>query len=99
MNTPTTIALLKLTVNNHPGVLAHVCGLFARRAQQREFLRGGRTADTLSHYFHPQKSNSQINGSVPVCTVERARRMTCRPRLLVCKHWVNFYLQSLPLRV
>ena len=32
----TTIALLKLTVNNHPGVLAHVCGLFARRAYNLE---------------------------------------------------------------
>ncbi|MCP4334411.1 MAG: ACT domain-containing protein [Gammaproteobacteria bacterium] len=31
-----TISLLKLTVNNHPGVLAHVCGLFARRAYNLE---------------------------------------------------------------
>jgi len=23
---------LRLTVNNHPGVMTHVCGLFARRA-------------------------------------------------------------------
>ena len=23
---------LRLTVNNHPGVMSHVCGLFARRA-------------------------------------------------------------------
>jgi acetolactate synthase-1/3 small subunit len=33
---PKTISLLKLTVNNHPGVLAHVCGLFARRAYNLE---------------------------------------------------------------
>jgi len=33
---PATISLLKLTVNNHPGVLAHVCGLFARRAYNLE---------------------------------------------------------------
>ena len=33
---PNTISLLKLTVNNHPGVLAHVCGLFARRAYNLE---------------------------------------------------------------
>ncbi len=31
-----TISLLKLTVNNHPGVLAHVCCLFARRAYNLE---------------------------------------------------------------
>ena len=28
--------LLKLTVNNHPGVLSHVCGLFARRSYNLE---------------------------------------------------------------
>jgi len=33
---PKSISLLKLTVNNHPGVLAHVCGLFARRAYNLE---------------------------------------------------------------
>ncbi len=30
------LSLLKLTVNNHPGVLSHVCGLFARRAYNLE---------------------------------------------------------------
>jgi acetolactate synthase I/III small subunit len=25
-------AMLELTVNNHPGVMAHICGLFSRRA-------------------------------------------------------------------
>lgn len=29
-------AILKLTVKNHPGVLSHVCGLFARRAYNLE---------------------------------------------------------------
>ena len=29
-------AILKLTVNNHPGVMSHVCGLFARRAYNLE---------------------------------------------------------------
>lgn len=28
--------VLKLTVNNHPGVMSHVCGLFARRAYNLE---------------------------------------------------------------
>lgn len=27
-----TLTALHLTVNNHPGVMSHVCGLFARRA-------------------------------------------------------------------
>ncbi len=26
------LTALKLTVNNHPGVMTHICGLFARRA-------------------------------------------------------------------
>ena len=30
------MALLKLTVNNHPGVLSHICGLFARRSYNLE---------------------------------------------------------------
>ena len=29
-------AILRLTVRNHPGVLSHVCGLFARRAYNLE---------------------------------------------------------------
>lgn len=29
-------AILKLTVHNHPGVMSHVCGLFARRAYNLE---------------------------------------------------------------
>ena len=36
----TTIAnnlvTIRLTVNNHPGVMSHVCGLFARRAYNLE---------------------------------------------------------------
>lgn len=32
----TKTAILKLTVNNHPGVMSHVCGLFARRAYNLE---------------------------------------------------------------
>ncbi len=34
--TVTDPAILKLTVNNHPGVLSHVAGLFARRAYNLE---------------------------------------------------------------
>jgi len=34
--TSKSLTLLKLTVNNHPGVLSHVCGLFARRAYNLE---------------------------------------------------------------
>nr|WP_281172051.1 acetolactate synthase small subunit [Nitratidesulfovibrio termitidis] len=29
---PRPLVALRLTVNNHPGVMSHVCGLFARRA-------------------------------------------------------------------
>lgn len=38
--TPETVAgpraVLELTVNNHPGVMSHVCGLFSRRAYNVE---------------------------------------------------------------
>lgn len=30
------IAVLELTVNNHPGVMSHICGLFSRRAYNVE---------------------------------------------------------------
>lgn len=29
-------AVLELTVNNHPGVMSHICGLFARRGYNLE---------------------------------------------------------------
>lgn len=32
MNSEASQAVLELTVNNHPGVMSHVCGLFSRRA-------------------------------------------------------------------
>ena len=28
--------VIELTVNNHPGVMSHICGLFARRAYNME---------------------------------------------------------------
>ncbi len=31
--------ILELTVRNHPGVMTHVCGLFARRAFNVEGIR------------------------------------------------------------
>ena len=30
------VIVLELTVNNHPGVMSHVCGLFSRRAYNLE---------------------------------------------------------------
>jgi acetolactate synthase-1/3 small subunit len=31
-------AVLELTVNNHPGVMSHICGLFARRSYNVEAI-------------------------------------------------------------
>ena len=36
MTVLTTKSLLELKVNNHPGVMSHICGLFARRAYNVE---------------------------------------------------------------
>lgn len=41
--------VLELTVNNHPGVMSHICGLFSRRAYNLESivcipLEGGKTS-------------------------------------------------------
>jgi len=43
------LTALRLTVNNHPGVMTHICGLFARRAFNVEGilctpLQGGSTS-------------------------------------------------------
>ena len=43
------IAVLELVVNNHPGVMSHICGLFSRRAYNLEGIvcipvRGGSTS-------------------------------------------------------
>ena len=46
-------AILKLTVKNHPGVMSHVCGLFARRAYNLEgiMVRPVRDNKTLSRMW------------------------------------------------
>lgn len=36
LESPARPAVLELTVSNHPGVMSHVCGLFARRAYNVE---------------------------------------------------------------
>jgi acetolactate synthase-1/3 small subunit len=41
--------VIQLTVNNHPGVMSHICGLFARRAYNVEGIacmpvNGGQTS-------------------------------------------------------
>lgn len=46
---PEQIVVLQLEVNNHPGVMSHICGLFARRAYNLEAiacvpLAGGKTS-------------------------------------------------------
>jgi len=43
------IKVLELTVNNHPGVMSHICGLFSRRAYNVEGIvcipvNGGQTS-------------------------------------------------------
>lgn len=36
MNNATEGILIELTVNNHPGAMSHICGLFSRRAYNLE---------------------------------------------------------------
>ncbi len=35
---PNSITVLQLEVNNHPGVMSHICSLFARRAYNLEAI-------------------------------------------------------------
>jgi acetolactate synthase I/III small subunit len=48
-STAASHAVLELTVHNHPGVMSHICGLFARRAFNVDGIlcmpvNGGRTS-------------------------------------------------------
>ena len=50
MNHAKTLCSIRLTVNNHPGVMSHVCGLFTRRAFNMEGIlvtpcKNGQEAD------------------------------------------------------
>lgn len=36
--TPSASATLEIRVNNHPGVMSHICGLFSRRAFNLEAI-------------------------------------------------------------
>ena len=42
-------SLLQLIVNNHPGVLSHICGLFARRSYNLEGVMIRPIAGSSSH--------------------------------------------------
>ncbi len=57
-------SILELTVNNHPGVMSHICGLFARRAYNLEGImvmpiRGRQ--DKLSRVWLLLKENRKLD--------------------------------------
>jgi acetolactate synthase-1/3 small subunit len=47
MTSTTAKSILELRVNNHPGVMSHICGLFARRAYNVEGIICTPIADTI----------------------------------------------------
>lgn len=62
---------LRLTVNNHPGVMSHVCGLFARRAFNVEGI-----------LVTPQAGGNTSRIWLVVCRDERLEQMIRQVRKL-----------------
>lgn len=59
-NSTPSIKVLELTVNNHPGVMSHICGLFSRRAYNVEGIvcipmEGGETSKMWLQINEEQK--------------------------------------------
>ena len=58
----TTSSMIELTVNNHPGVMSHITGLFSRRGFNLEGILCGKTGDgTKSRMYLLVESNSQLD--------------------------------------
>ncbi|BHH85660.1 acetolactate synthase small subunit [Desulforhopalus sp. 52FAK] len=60
INSIPSIKVLELTVNNHPGVMSHICGLFSRRAYNVEGIvcipmEGGETSKMWLQVNEEQK--------------------------------------------
>lgn len=66
-----TFVALRLTVNNHPGVMSHVCGLFARRAFNVEGI-----------LVTPREDGSTSRIWLVVCRDERLEQMIRQVRKL-----------------
>lgn len=74
------LTALHLTVNNHPGVMSHVCGLFARRAFNLEGILvtpagEGATCDMwllVNEYERLEQLLSQVRKLHDVLTVHAA---------------------------
>lgn len=65
MNTTKGLTSLHLTVNNHPGVMSHVCGLFARRAFNLEGILVTPSADAgLASIWLLVKKNDSLEQMV-----------------------------------
>lgn len=64
-NSETPFMALRLTVNNHPGVMTHVCGLFARRAFNVEaILVTPREGGKISRIWLVVKSDERVDQMV-----------------------------------
>lgn len=78
---PQAKSVLRLTVNNHPGVMSHVCGLFARRSYNLEGIMVRPIADTggkksrmwllLNEEEKLEQVISQTEKLVDVLTIEK----------------------------
>ena len=71
--------LLELTVNNHPGVMSHICGLFSRRAYNLEkilcFPKKGSLESKMWLQVNEEQKLDQVVKQVK--KLEDVRRVVC----------------------
>lgn len=64
MENTTQGILIELTVNNHPGVMSHICGLFSRRAYNLEkilcFPQGDATESKMWLQVNEEEKLEQV---------------------------------------
>ncbi len=84
--TTTTAAILELLVRNHPGVMSHVCGLFARRAYNVEGivclpLGEGRESKIFLKVNEEERLDQVIKQIVKLSDVKRVERCNGNHRI------------------
>lgn len=78
-NTATSRTQLELTVNNHPGVMSHVCGMFSRRAFNVEGIlcmpvNGGQTSRVWLLVHEDERLEQMVRQLEKLQDVKEVRR-------------------------
>ena len=81
--------LIELTVNNHPGVMSHICGLFSRRAYNLEKILCFPQANTTESKMWLQVNEEEKLEQV----IKQVEKLEDVLRLVYRRNNENFFLQ------